>query len=132
MMNTDIILLALFLLILIIFFKPNIQSTFRSGTRADAINTMVTQSARWVLASLSDQNPFIANLHANYGVGYIIALRDWASEAEIKEASGVDIFELSKTVSNAQRQAAQKLIAACPESLPSEHEFLVELSQRIV
>ena len=131
-MAQDIILIALILLLLVVFFKPNIKSTFSSGTRADAINSMITQSARWVLASLSDQNPFIANLHANYGVGYIIALRDWASDAEIKEASGVDIFKFSKTVTNAQRQAAQKLISVCPESLPSEHEFLLEVSQRTV
>ena len=63
---------------------------------------------------------------------YYLTVRDWASEEEIKQASGVDIFQLSKEVSNAQRIAAQKLIGVCPKALPQEKAFLVELSQRVV
>ena len=89
----------------------------------------IIQASRWGIASLSDQSPFIANLHANYAVGYLIALRAFASDQQIKEASGVDIIQFEREITNAQRRAAQKLGKACPNVIGVNSPLLVSLSQ---
>ena len=40
------------------------------------INTLIRQAARWSVAAQQDESPIIALLHANYGAGYLWALKD--------------------------------------------------------
>lgn len=121
------IYLFLLLLVIILLFSylllKNDSEKFNS-----AVKILITQASRWAIASNQDQNPFIANLHANYGVGYVSALRQVASDQEIKKIANIDAKEFEDKITNYQRRASQKLIKECPKIIPKNSE-LVYLSQ---
>lgn len=78
------------------------------------IRGLVRQTARWSTASIQDKSPLIALLHANYGTGYLSALRDIATSEQIKNATGVDIIKFSKHIIGIQDTATKKVIKICP------------------
>ena len=81
---------------------------------ADKIKTLIRSCARWSLASLQDQSPLIAVLHANYGAGYLWALTEIFTDYEIKTTTGLDIIEFSERVTYIQDIATKRLIGICP------------------
>ena len=93
----------------------------------EKIKTLVRQSARWAIAAEQDENPYIAMLHANYGAGYIFALRSIASDAEIKSATKVDARQLEKAIIKIQDQAFRNLAQICPDGQPKS-QFLRVIS----
>ena len=52
------------------------------------IKVLTRQAARWSTAAKQDKNSMVAVLHANYGAGYLWALKDIASSEQIKSATG--------------------------------------------
>jgi hypothetical protein len=92
--------------------------TFKKDKFETAVKTLIVQASRWSIAADQDQNAFIANLHANYGVGYASALRQIASDSEIKKIANINAMEFEKKISNTQRRAAQKLMKECPVIIP--------------
>ncbi len=79
------------------------------------LETLIRQAARWSTAATQDEHPFIAVLHANYGVAYALALRQVASDQEIMAKTGVDPWELEHKVIAIQDDAALDLSRKCPE-----------------
>nr|QIZ31264.1 hypothetical protein orf00309 [Ostreococcus mediterraneus virus 2] len=63
-----------------------------------AIEKLVRQSARYAVAAQQDESPVIAILHANYATGYFYALKEFASESQIHNATGIDV-KSSKSIS---------------------------------
>jgi hypothetical protein len=57
-------------------------------------------------------------LHANYGAGYLWALRDIANNAQIKAATGIDIHEFEREIVETQDKATKNMIQLCPEFGP--------------
>ena len=100
----------------------NVNDSFKES----AINALIKQAARWSTAASQDLNPFIANLHANYGQGYNLAVSDIASEQDITTITGVDFRKFKQEISNIQDMAAKKLVNACPGSIP-KNKFLAEI-----
>ena len=74
------------------------------------INKLVRQTARWATAASQDDNPVIAVLHANYGAGYLWALKDIATNDEIEKTEKIDMKEFEKNIVDTQDKANQKLI----------------------
>jgi hypothetical protein len=64
---------------------------------------------------MQDDHPFIAVLHANYGVAYILALRQIASDAQVIRETGIDPWKLERKVVKVQENAALALSLECPE-----------------
>ena len=79
------------------------------------IKALIRQSARWGTAAAQDDHPLIALLHANYGVGTIIALRQVASDAEVMAKTGVNPWALEQKLLQTQEQASLALAKGCPE-----------------
>jgi len=79
------------------------------------IRTLLRQTARWSAASSQDESPIVALLHANYGAGYLWALKDIATGNEIKKATGVDISEFEKKIVSIQDKATKKVSGLCPQ-----------------
>ncbi len=92
------------------------------------INTLIRQAARWSAAAQQDESPIIALLHANYGAGYLWALKDIASDKEIEDASGIDVLKFKKTITDVQDQSTQKVSNLCPEFVGDINEYLLELA----
>ena len=55
------------------------------------INILTRQTARWSSASNQDKSPLVAVLHANYGMGYLMALKDIATPQQIKSVSNINM-----------------------------------------
>lgn len=121
--------IILFLVIIIFILLCKINSSDKNK-KNEIMNSLGIQSARWTIAALQDNNSFIANLHANYGVAYAMALRSIGTDKEIKKATGIEIQKLEKSTINAQRKAAQQLFKDCPNIIPKDDLYLSLLSQK--
>ena len=55
-------------------------------SHVENIQKLTRQAARWSTAAAQDDSPLIAVLHANYGAGYLWALKDIATAKQIKNA----------------------------------------------
>jgi hypothetical protein len=122
------IVLILLLILLIVQNKLN-NNTSKNHSNDDIntiIQTLVRQCARWAVAAQQDKSPIIALLHANYATGYLWALKDIATDNQIKIATNVDILEFTKKITNIQDISTQKVSHNCPHFL----EFInIELAK---
>ena len=84
------------------------------------IQTITRQAARWSTAASQDENPMIRVLHANYGAGYLWALRDVASADDIRDATGLDVLKFQSEIVAAQDDATRKMIEVCPKYAPKQ------------
>lgn len=92
------------------------------------IKKLVRQTARWGTAAEQDINPYIANLHATYSLGYLMALREIYTDEQIKKESNVDIRKLEANITKVMDDAINKLAKICPEGQP-KNQYLAYLSK---
>lgn len=92
------------------------------------IKKLVRQTARWATAAEQDINPYIANLHATYSLGYLMALREIYTDQEILDESGVNIRKLEMEITEVMDNAINKLAIICPGGQP-KNEYLARLSK---
>lgn len=118
------------LIIIAIFFILSISISHKTYDKNNTIRVLVRQSARWSNAAVNDNNPIIAVLHANYGAGYLWALKDLFTDSEISKAADIDIIDFQRRITNIQDDAARQLKNSCPESLGSLDPILTEISSR--
>jgi hypothetical protein len=85
-----------------------------SESKKRMIKKLVRQAARWSTASKQDESHLIAVLHANYGAGYLWALKDIASNREIEMAAGVDAMKFEREIISVQDNATTLAIKECP------------------
>ena len=108
------------LLILVLGAVVAAAATKPCATSAELARSLFHQMARWSTAATQDENPMIAVLHANYGVGYMMALQSIASESELERMLGVpNLRALYREVEKAQHDATIKMATACPAVAPT-------------
>jgi c-di-GMP-related signal transduction protein len=90
------------------------------------IQVLARQAARWSTAAKQDKNSMIAVLHANYGAGYLWALKDIASSEQIKAATGIDILKFEREIVSVQDKATMKMARLCPKYAPKK-SYLTKL-----
>ena len=90
------------------------------------INILIRQASRWTTAATQDENSMVAVLHANYGAGYLWALKDIASSEQIEAASGINLAEFEKEIVRVQDMSTKKMAELCPEYAP-EPSYLTKL-----
>ena len=78
------------------------------------IKTLVRGCSRWSSASLQDKSPIVAVLHGNYGAGYLWALRDIFTDEQIKDATGLNVVEFQRKITDIQDKATKQLVTVCP------------------
>ena len=103
----------------------------RSDSQAlldNIIKTLVRQTARWSSAALQDKSPLIAVLHANYGAGYLWALKDIATSEQIKQATNVDQLEFEKKITDIQDKVTKDAIKQCADFNPTTSAYLSTLA----
>jgi hypothetical protein len=76
-------------------------------------------AARWAIAAAQDKEPAIRMLHANYAVGYILALREVASDAQVLQVTGYDPFDLFQELLKIQDDAMHQAAVVCPAMIPN-------------
>ena len=114
-------------LILISIFIPNSNQI----TRYEIIQSLTRQSARWATAAEQDDSDLIALLHANYGAGYLWALKDIATASEIKTATGVDVNRLTKEIISIQDKVTKRVIRKCPGFAPPKNYLSIVAGENI-
>lgn len=90
------------------------------------IQVLVRQAARWSTAARQDKNSMIAVLHANYGAGYLWALKDIASTEQVKAATGIDMLKFEREIVSVQDKATKKMAKLCPKYAPKS-SYLTKL-----
>jgi len=115
-------IVRILLVILIIFFVLIIIKCLdKSYSKEEQIKTLIRQSARWSFAAKQDKNPIISVLHANYGAGYLWALKDIATDTEIERIGNIDILRFRDEIVKVQDEANKKLIRSCPKLVPKDN-----------
>ena len=115
-----LIILAMYLFVQTSQDRPSASNTSNtSNTNDENIRTLVRQAARWSTAATQDANPMIAVLHANYGAGYLWALKDIASDSEIERASNINIKKFTREIVAVQDVSTKKMVGVCPDFGPA-------------
>ena len=91
------------------------------------IKILVRQAARWSTAALQDKSDLIAVLHANYGAGYLWALKDIASKSDIEQAANINFNRFESDIVNTMDIVTKNLIKTCPDFAPPK-SYLTQIS----
>jgi len=89
------------------------------STLKTQIQILIRQAARWSTAAKQDESSMIAVLHANYGAGYLWALKDIASDFQIQQATGIDLPKFEGEIMKTQDFATKRMISICKEFAPT-------------
>lgn len=120
------ILSVIYVLSLNLFTKRYTILLYRADVQR--INKLIRQTSRWAVAAEQDTNPYIANLHATYSLGYLMALREIYSDDIIKKLVGVDVRKLETEVTRIMDDAVKQLSMVCPEGKP-KNQYLAFLAK---
>lgn len=114
MWTTTVLLILLIIVALSSYRKPNIVS------EPEIVKKIFHQMSRWSTASTQDENPIVKVLHANYGVGFMMALQSITSDEALERILGVNnIRKLFSEVESIQHKATVELVKKCPIVAPS-------------
>tara|TARA_Y100000389_G_C17223324_1_gene394404 strand:+ start:407 stop:706 length:300 start_codon:yes stop_codon:yes gene_type:complete len=94
----------------------------------EIIKTLVRQTSRWSAAALQDKSPLIAVLHANYGAGYLWALKDIATADQIKHVTNIELLTFEKEITSIQDKVTKNAIRVCPEYNPTSNAYLSKIA----
>ena len=79
---------------------------------------LVRQAARWSTAAKQDKNSMIAVLHANYGAGYLWALKDIINTDIIEKNTGIDMMKFEDEIVKIQDNVTKNMAKLCPKYAP--------------
>lgn len=82
------------------------------------LQSLMRQALRWTIAAEQDENLLIRLTHANYGVAYITALRQIASNGEVKQATGYDPHQVGEYIARVQDWALRSFAPHVPQMIP--------------
>ena len=116
------------IILIIIYVINNISKNNFDKEKSYIIKIILRQSARWSTAAQQDENPMVAVLHANYGAGYLWALKDVFSDREIEDFGHIDILKFRDEITKVQDEATVKMIKVCPEFGPKK-TYLTEIAK---
>lgn len=88
---------------------------------------LIRQASRWSTAAKQDNNSMIAVLHANYGAGYLWALKDIINNDIIEKKTGIDMMKFENEILKIQDEVTQNMAKLCPEYAP-ESSYLTNLA----
>ena len=92
-----------------------------------AIEKLVRQSARYAVAAQQDASPVIAVLHANYAAAYFYALKEFATDSQIHNATGIDVKKFKEHVTNVQDMVTKRTSEKCPEFVGEVDIYLAQI-----
>lgn len=128
-MYTPYYTLIIFLsLISIIYLILPTQSSNLIQLHKSNIQKLLRQTARWATAADQDTNPYIKNLHANYAMGYLMALKEIYTESEINEYGNINIRKFDSEISIIMDDAVNQLSKICPSGQP-KNVYLSRISK---
>lgn len=91
----------------------------------ELVRTLYRQAARYAVASIQDDAEVIQMLHANYAMGYLLALKDVASTEDFKRATGEDLNAFERKIAEIQDAATTRIIKDRPDLRPLDDPTLM-------
>jgi hypothetical protein len=109
-------------LIFVLFF------VYRKVSNADdeTIRLLYRQAARYSVASMQDASEVIQVLHANYAMGYLLALKDLATGEDFERVTGENLLVFERKIAKNQDEATRRLVGVRPDLVPLEDETLLK------
>jgi hypothetical protein len=118
-MEAAVLILFLVLVLVFIVFNPvSIDSNKQ-------IRILYRQTARYAVASLQDESPVIKTLHANYAMGYLMALKDLATTEQFSRATGDNLLSFERKIAAIQDASTVNLVGDCPDLIPDVDPVLL-------
>ena len=120
--------LILFLVLVLVFvvFRPDKSLRDLDRVPLDKqIRILYRQTARYAVASLQDDSPVVKSLHANYAMGYLMALKDLATTDEFAKATGDNLLSFERKIAGIQDASTVNLVGDCPALVPDEDPALL-------
>ena len=96
-----------------------------SSSSDDMIRILYRQAARYSVASLQDAAEVIQVLHANYAMGYLLAIKDIASSEDFERATGEDLLKFERKIASIQDMATSRLVESNPK-MTTLHDDVLE------
>jgi hypothetical protein len=107
--------LVIFILLLVLVFVLLVP---QRGETDKQIRILYRQTARYAVASLQDDSPVIKTLHANYAMGYLMALKDLATTDQFARATGDNLLSFERKIAAIQDASTVNLVGDCPDLIP--------------
>ena len=120
--------LILFLVLVLVFvvFRPDKSLRDLDRVPLDKqIRILYRQTARYAVASVQDDSPVVKSLHANYAMGYLMALKDLATTDEFAKATGDNLLSFERKIAGIQDASTVNLVGDCPALVPDEDPALL-------
>ena len=89
------------------------------------IRVLYRQTARYAVASLQDDSPVVKSLHANYAMGYLMALKDLATTEQFARATNDNLLSFERKIASIQDESTVNLVGDCPDLIPNEDPGLL-------
>jgi hypothetical protein len=117
--------LILFLVLVLVFVVLRTSSDVGSVSLDKQIRILYRQTARYAVASLQDDSPVVKSLHANYAMGYLMALKDLATNEQFARATGDNLLSFERKIAGIQDASTVNLVGDCPDLIPNEDPGLL-------
>ena len=98
----------------------------RSASSDEQIRVLYRQTARYAVASTQDESPVVRMLHANYAMGYLMALKDIVQPEQFYRVTGVDLNTFERKVAHIQDTATLDLVTNSPNLVPEQDPVLLK------
>jgi hypothetical protein len=118
------VLIAVAVVAVLIVFVMMTRTSYATGDD-ELVRTLYRQAARYAVASIQDDAEVIQMLHANYAMGYLLALKDVASTEDFKRATGEDLNAFERKIAEIQDAATTRIIKDRPDLRPLEDPTLM-------
>jgi hypothetical protein len=110
----------LFLVVIFLFF-PKRQN-------GEQLKKLLKQSAKYATMAQQDGSPLISTLHANYAMGYFLALKDISTPKDVKRFTGVDMDEYETHMTAIRDMATRKVIDRCPQITGDVNNYIAQIA----
>jgi hypothetical protein len=118
-------LLILLLVLVLVFVVLRTYSDVGNVPLDKQIRILYRQTARYAVASLQDDSPVVKSLHANYAMGYLMALKDLSTTEQFARATGDNLLSFERKIAGIQDASTVNLVGDCPDLIPNEDPGLL-------
>ena len=118
-------MLILVIVLVLVFVVVRTSNDSGSVPLYKQIRVLYRQTARYAVASLQDDSPVVKSLHANYAMGYLMALKDLATTEQFARATNDNIMSFERKIVSIQDASTVNLVGDCPDLIPNEDPGLL-------
>jgi hypothetical protein len=121
-----VVMQALIFLLILVVVLLALNPPVNGNELDKQIRILYRQTARYAVASLQDDSSVVKTLHANYAMGYLMAIKDIATTDQFKRATRDDLVAFERKIVAIQDASTVNLVGTCPTLIPNEDKMLLK------